>query len=74
MHPKDGRRMYPAVRLLRLATKNLMPFAPLRHGFDVAGFLEMLRAQREEIIASDYRTNPWSPERAPQLSLSSGQK
>ena len=66
--------MYPAVRLFRLAEKNLMPFAPLRHGFDVAGFLEMLRAQREAIIASEHRANPWSPERAPQLSLSSGQK
>ncbi len=71
-HPKDGRRMYPAVRLFRLAEKNLMPFAPLRHGFDLAGFLKMLRAQQEEIVASDYRTNPWSPERAPQLGLSSG--
>ena len=70
-HPKDGRRMYPAVRLFRLAEKNLTPFAPLRHGFDVAGFLEMLRAQRKDIVASDYRANPWSPERAPQLSLSS---
>ncbi|MGH8095175.1 MAG: DUF309 domain-containing protein [Chthoniobacterales bacterium] len=71
-HPKDGRRMHPAVRLFRLAETNLIPFAPLRHGFDVSGFLEMLRARREDIVASDYRTNPWSPERAPQLSLSSG--
>jgi hypothetical protein len=73
-HPKDGRRMYPAVRLFRLAEKNLRPFAPLRHGFDVAAFLEMLRTQREAIVASGHRTNPWSPERAPQLSLLSGQE
>ena len=65
--------MYPAVRLFRLAEKNLTPFAPMRHGFDVAGFLEMLR-QRQAIIASEHRANPWSPERAPQLSLSSGQR
>ena len=73
-HPKDGRRMYPAVRLFRLAEKNLTPFAPMRHGFDVAGFLDMLRMQRESITASEHRTNPWSPERASQLSLLSGQK
>ena len=73
-HPKDGRRMYPAVRLFRLAEKNLQPFAPLRHRFDVAGFLEMLRRQREAIVASEHRANPWSPERAPELSLSPGQK
>ena len=73
-HPKDGRRMYPAVRLFRLAEKNLMPFVPMRHGFDVAGFLEMLRMQRESITASEHRTNPWSPERASQLNLLSGQK
>jgi len=73
-HPKDGRRLYPAARLFGLAEKNLMPFAPLRHGFDVAGFLEMLRTRREAILASGHRTNPWSPERAPRLSLSSGQK
>ena len=27
-HPKDGRRMYPAVRLFRLAEKNLTPYGP----------------------------------------------
>jgi hypothetical protein len=72
-HPKDGRRLHPAVRLFRLAEKNLAPFAPTRHRFDIAGFLEMLRTRREAIIASEHRTNPWSPARAPQLSLSSGE-
>ena len=71
-HPKDGRRMFPAVRLFRLAEKNLAPFAPVRHGFDVAAFLEMLRMRREAIVASGHRINPWSPQRAPQLSISPG--
>ena len=44
-HPKDGRRMYPAVRLFRLAEKNLQPFAPRRHRFAVDGFLRLLRRQ-----------------------------
>ena len=71
-HPKDGRRMYPAVRLFRLAEKNLLSFAPVRHHFDVEGFLVLLRQQVDAILASEHRTNPWSPERAPQLSFSSG--
>jgi hypothetical protein len=69
-HPKDGRRMYPAVRLFRLAEKNLAPFAPIRHRFDVEDFLRLLQQQTEAILASDHRENPWTPQSAPQLRLS----
>ncbi len=72
-HPKDGRRMYPAVRLFRLAEKNLAPFAPVRHRFDVAELLSLLRAQMDAIIGGDYRTNPWSPLAAPRLQLLAGE-
>ncbi len=68
-HPKDGRRMYPAVRLFRLAEKNLAPFAPVRHRFEVAEFLQLLRRQVDAILGSDYRRNPWSPETAPEIGL-----
>ncbi len=68
-HPKDGRRMYPAVRLFRLAEKNLAPFAPLRHRLDVAELLALIRAQTNAIVESNYRENPWSPEAAPRLQL-----
>ena len=68
-HPKDGRRMYPAVRLFRLAEKNLAPYAPTRHRFDVAEFLRLLRTQVDAILASDHRENPWSPQTAPQIEL-----
>jgi predicted metal-dependent hydrolase len=68
-HPKDGRRMHPAVRLFRLAEKNLRTFAPRRHRFDLDAFLQLLVRQIDAIVASDYRENPWTPERAPQLSL-----
>ncbi len=68
-HPKDGRRMYPAVRLFRLAEKNLTPYEPIRHRFDVAGLLQLLRRQVDAIVLSDYRENPWNPESAPQLAL-----
>jgi predicted metal-dependent hydrolase len=68
-HPKDGRRMYPAVRLFRLAEKNLLPYAPRRHRLDVAELLALLRAETSAIIEGHYRANPWSPEAAPRLRL-----
>lgn len=68
-HPKHGRRLRPAVRLLQLAEKYLAPFAPVRHAFDVAGFLVLLRDQRQKIVDSEFQTNPWTPETAPKLRL-----
>jgi predicted metal-dependent hydrolase len=68
-HPKDGRRMFPAVRLFRLAEENLTPFAPTRHGLDVAEFLALLRRQVDVIVASDHQTNPWNPAAAPKVEL-----
>jgi len=68
-HPKHGRRLRPAVRLFLLAEKNLGPYAPSRHAFDVAGFLTLLRVHREKIVESDFQVNPWSPETAPKLVL-----
>ncbi|MDQ6939389.1 MAG: DUF309 domain-containing protein [Verrucomicrobiota bacterium] len=69
-HRVHGRRLGPAVRLFRLAEKNLTPFAPHRYGFDVAGLLELIRRTADAIIASEFKTNPWSPATAPRLALS----
>ena len=68
-HPKDGRRLYPAVRLFRLAENNLSPYAPHRHRFEVGNFLQLLRRQIDAILASDHRVNPWKPESAPLIQL-----
>jgi hypothetical protein len=70
-HPKHGRRLRPAVRLFLLAEKHLAPYAPLRHALDVTAFLVLLRDRREKIIGSEFQTNPWSPEHAPILKLTS---
>src|SRR5213595_3971496 len=40
-HPKHGKRLAPAVRLFRLAEKNLAPFGARRHDLDVANFRKM---------------------------------
>ena len=70
-HAKHSRRLPPAARLFRLAEKNLSIFAPRHHELDVAGLCQLLRTHADRIVASDYKTNPWSPESAPRLELSS---
>ena len=69
LHAKHSRRLSPAVRLFRLAERNLSPFAPQHHGLDVAAFCKLLRECADRIVASDYKINPWSPETAPKLHL-----
>jgi len=68
-HAKHSRRLPPAARLFRLAEKNLSSFGPRHHGLDVAALCQLLRGYADQIIASDYKTNPWSPETAPKLRL-----
>src|SRR3984893_7005445 len=51
-HAKHSRRLQPAVRLFRLAEKNLSIFAPPHHRFEVAALLDLLRRTRETIRAA----------------------
>jgi predicted metal-dependent hydrolase len=69
LHAKHGRRLSPAVRLFRLAQKNLANFAPCHHALDVAALCKLLSRYTDEIVASNYTINPWSPETAPKLEL-----
>jgi predicted metal-dependent hydrolase len=71
-HAKHSRRLRPAVKLFELAQKNLASFAPRHHALDVAALLDLLKTAREKVVASDFKTNPWSPENAPKLELSVG--
>jgi uncharacterized protein len=68
-HAKHGRRLQPAVRLFRLAEKNLAAFTPRHHALDVRALCQMLRSYGDRIVRSNYKTNPWSPETAPKLKL-----
>src|SRR5262252_2562929 len=68
-HAKHGRRLSPAVRLFGLANKNLEKFAPRYHSLDVAAFCQLLRRFADQIVASDYKTNPWLPANAPKIRL-----
>src|SRR6266446_2455248 len=69
LHAKHSRRLRPAVRLFRLAESNLTRFGPRHHGLHVTAFCRLLNAYADQIAASDYKTNPWSPETAPKLKL-----
>jgi hypothetical protein len=69
-HAKHSRRLRPAVRLFRLAERNLSIFAPKHHRLDVTAFCQLMRTYADRILASDYKTNPWSPDTAPTLGLS----
>src|SRR5215472_8656700 len=62
LHAKHGRRLPPAVRLFRLAEKNLASFAPRHHGLDVTALCQLLNRYVDQIITSEYTINPWSPE------------
>ena len=68
-HTKHSRRLRPAVRLFRLAERNLSRFGPRHHGLNVTALCQLLRAFADRIVASDYKTNSWSPETAPKLKL-----
>ena len=68
-HAKHSRRLPPAVRLFRLAERNLASFAPWHHALNVAALCKLLSRYADEIVASDYTINPWSPETAPALKL-----
>ena len=70
-HRVHGRRLGPAVRLFRLAEKNLTPFGPMRYGFDVAGLIVVLQQTAEAIVRSEFTQNPWSPNAETKLSLGS---
>jgi hypothetical protein len=68
-HPKDGRRLRPAVRLFHLAMRNLETFQPLHLRFDVTRAMALANEYAASIEASEFTLNPWDPARAPKLEL-----
>lgn len=68
-HAKHSRRLAPAMRLLRLAERNLAPFAPVRHALDVEKLLAILKQYDDAISATSPHQNPWSPAVAPKIEL-----
>ena len=66
-HAKHSRRLPPATRLFELALENLEDLPNEFRALDLVRFRELLRRYRDEIVAADFRRNPWSPDTAPTL-------
>src|SRR5436190_16666994 len=60
-HAKHGRRLPPAVRLFRLAEKNLSTFMPRHHAMAVTACCQLLRRYGDQSVASEYPSNPSPP-------------
>ncbi len=68
-HPKDGRRLRPAVRLFDLGATNLHSYRPIYMRLDTEALCELCEQLAREIRASEFSRNPWDPARAPRLKL-----
>jgi len=68
-HRVDGRRLGPAMRLFRLAEKNLVAYAPLHLHCNVSGLCDLSKTLSAKIEASGFTMNPWNPDDAPQIVL-----
>ena len=68
-HPKDGRRLRPAVRLFHLGVSNLDGYRPRYMRLNTDALCELCGQLAGEISGSDFTRNPWHPAHAPQLVL-----
>jgi uncharacterized protein len=66
-HPHHGKRLAPASRILRSAIPRLTSYTPRHLGVDVAALIGFCEATLRAIEIGEFRTNPWSPKRLPQL-------
>jgi predicted metal-dependent hydrolase len=62
-------RLGPAVALFKLAQANLRRYSPIHEGLAVAGALAMIDDWLCKLNAAETGTNPYAPDRAPQLCL-----
>jgi len=70
-HPKDGKRLGPACRLLALGVSNIAGFGPRYMGLDIKNLCGMCEALAMGIGESGFQINPWSPQTRPLIGLSS---
>ncbi len=66
-HRVHGKRLEPASRLFVLAEENLAPYGPRHEGISVEDLLSLCERFHAPLRDSEFETNPWSPEVAPQL-------
>jgi hypothetical protein len=69
-HPKHGRRLEPARRLLLLSCVNLGTYDSGHLGVDVAGAMRLALETSSLMGEAAARNNPWSPAGLPKLNHS----
>jgi hypothetical protein len=69
-HPKDGRRLRPAVRLLALSRGNLAPYAPTHLGLRVGEVCESCIEIEAVIVSGEFSMNPLSDNNLASFDLS----
>ena len=69
-HPKDGKRLRPAARLLILGASNLRHYGPTHMSLNVEELCQLCHNLVENIQSSGFQTNPWSPHDRPLIRLS----
>ncbi|MEI8341378.1 MAG: DUF309 domain-containing protein [Verrucomicrobiota bacterium] len=67
LHRVDGKRLGPAMRLFKLASKNLQGYRPHHLHCDVDALCNLCATLASEIEQSGLSRNPWNPEHAPQI-------
>ena len=60
-------RLHPAAALFQLARANLVPFQPRHAGLELASVLALIDEWQAQLAAHDFKINPWTPARSPQL-------
>ena len=70
LHAKHSRRLRPASRLFALALRNLQHLPDEFRALNLTNFRQTLAHYRDQISSSGFERNPWTPENAPQVSLS----
>lgn len=69
-HPKDGKKLAPASRLLLLGASNVRGFGPQHMGLDVEKLCAVCENLALEIVSAEFQVNPWSPQSRPLIKLS----
>jgi len=68
-HPKDGRRLRPALRLFHLALSNLPRNVEVYHYLDLGMVRQLCNLYAGAIESANFAINPWHPDALPQLDL-----
>jgi hypothetical protein len=74
LHFKDGRRLPAAFRLFHLSRDKLAPYPALYWGLDLREVQQLIEETAAILEKGNFATNPWRPDRAPQLSLGQNYK